>query len=923
MCSDKIIIDQNTSKTNPKINVKVKELITNLLSLTSNIIKVLTTEESQKSPENILEGVKAFIDIIGCFTLETNIESQMWELLKKSLYSATTNIIFEANLTFQRKTLNWKIDDSLIKANSITVDLDFIKRPSDSHFSNFYCENLCKWLLSFIDENEVNKIQKSWPVFFTNAVANEWRANPKYRELLYQLETPFSEHLEFLNNLNNYTENVLNFPNQKVFDEPILLSQIYIDVFGTASHPQRRIREIINVRDTLYHWSKDGEKDMCFVSGDPGSGKSTVMKMLAYKLAQSGHRVAFVDLYKLNFSTKTDAIEVLKNYLSSISWLKNYDFEKDIPITIILDGLDEIKVDVWNNAPELVEQLHNSVLFRRHKVIISGRKKIIDFCTQRVEYFLKVTILPIALTAAEKVDLRHEEYKKTELLDNDLQSQYWNNLLLAFQQDYNLANILKREHLSELCTSPLMLFLLAWTIKYSDKSIEKIHHSVEVYENILYCIYSRKYNRDKVDRINQSYSDYKKMLSITGMCAWQNNSKCIKISEIEKYCNKANLSSLFNQWIDYHQINNPSKLLLLFFFREILNQYSPDDSEIEFIHKSFYEYLTAISILDVINGVQNKKDTEFYYDIFNVFSKFLIGVEIEEFIEGLLEFTEDYDLQRYAEALSSILPRIYNANWPFAFYPKAENKQIEISSYLELRNAVENIEKNFERLASILSRIKKRGFVSINPDVRLHLESSNFNNVNWMWANLSANDFSGSEFNDANLTESELYNSILNNCTFLKTNLNSCDLSNSELNDCDFTSTHMEACILENANLTNSHFDSVIFEGGYLSEATFNDSTLSGTILVAANLDRTTFNNCKFANVNFERAILDETTFNNVSFVDCVMSEAKLINVNISSFDLQDDNIIEMLSEADLSEANWDQVDIETKNKILNFTQYN
>lgn len=919
MCLDKIIINQENSKKVHKFKVDGKKLATKLMSLTSNIIQSCTSDEPLKTFATITKGIGDFIEIIGCCSIVNNIESLMWEFIKKSLYSATTDIIKETELKFEQKTLNWNIEESLRKAQNITVDLDFLQRPSESQFSAFYCEYLCNWLLSFINENDVKKIQKNWPIYFTNAINNVWRTDEKYRELLHQLDTPFTEHLHFLDDLRKYNENSLNFNIQNVFDEPITLKQIYVDLFGTASHSQRQIHEIVNVRDKLYHWSNDRNKDMCFVSGDPGSGKSTVMKMLANTLAENGNRVVFIDLYKLNFSTKKVAIDVLEEYISKINWLKNYDFENGVPITLILDGLDEIKVDVWNNAQELVEQLHNSIWFRRHKVIISGRKKIIDYCAPKCEYSLRIEILPIALTTADKQELYYRQYKSIEIIDENLQEQYWNKLMSAFNQQYSLADLIKKEHLAELCAFPLILFLLAWTIKYSDKSVDKIHHSVELYESIIYCVYSRKYNRDETDIINQSYSDYKKMLSITGLCAWQNNSKCIGISHIEEYCEKSNLSPLFKQWIDYHQTNNPSKLLLLFFFREKLDPHTPDDSEIEFIHKSFYEFLTALAILDVIYTLQNKTDSDFYYSSFIVFSKFLIGVEIEEFIEGLLEFSEKYDLQKYADAISSILPRIYNANWPIVFQHNTSNAKIETSNYLELRESIENIGKNFVRLAAILSRIKRRNNISVDSNTKLHIESSNFNSVNWMWANLCDNDFSDSTFDDANLAGCELYDSVFNNCSFPKANLNSCILSNSEIKNCGFISTHMEACVLEDSVVSDSTFDGAILEGGYLAEAKFNNSVFNGTNFVAANLDNTQFINCEFCNVNFERAILAKTSFSNVSFVDCVMENAKLINVSISSFNLKENSVIEMLSEADLSEANWNQVDIEDKNKILHY----
>ena len=46
------------------------------------------------------------------------------------------------------------------------------------------------------------------------------------------------------------------------------------------------------------------------------------------------------------------------------------------------------------------------------------------------------------------------------------------------------------------------------------------------------------------------------------------------------------------------------------------------------------------------------------------------------------------------------------------------------------------------------------------------------------------------------------------------------------------------------------------------------------------------------------------------------MMNAKLDGVRLMDFDLDDDNIIEMLAEAKLSEANWDEVTLEQRKKL-------
>lgn len=913
MKNNPVSIDVQKSKRKNEIKVDANTIFSRFTSITLK----LTTLKINKDPNNkgtdlLLSVIDDFVDIIGAFTITKSIDNLIWTLIKNSLVNATKELLSDLNIKFANKSIKEDAIYAIKEAKNVTFDYEFLHNPAKSEFSRFYCNKLCYWLSLMVSEKNIQQIKKDWPIYFTKAVTVEFIKNEQYKKVIEFFRVPTREALEVLENLQIYQNEIIKFSNQQVFEENILLKDVYIDLYGEFNNFKDFKNDFLNVRLGLKSWVNNGNQNMCIVRGEPGSGKSTVMKMLASCLAQSGHRVIFVDLFKVNFSTKKSALDTLMEYINKIGWLKNYDFENDVPIVMILDGLDEIKVDVWNNAVELLGELKNSIWNERHKVIVSGRKKIMDYCSSVTENFLSVEVSPLYFDENNK---HINSPKLLKYLKNDLRIVYWNKLCAAFDITYDVNNIIFGEHLKELSTSPLLLFLLSWTIKYSGMSITKIRHSVDLYNNILNCVYTRKYNRNKNNYEEYAYDEFKDMLSITGLCAWQNDSRSINISLLEKNCIKRGKEELFKRWVDYHEFNNPSKLVLLFFFREKLNKNDYNESEIEFIHKTFYEYLAAIEILDELPVINKLSDNCFLIKFFELLSKSLLGVEIIEFIEGLLECNTILSLSTYVDIISSIFPRVFNVNWPIIISKDEVEGFATVSNYDELKQSINNIEENMIRLAEIVPNMV--GWNKTEENVQLRLESSDFHQINLMWKSLHNTNFNGTNFSHSILTDCELYQCNLNHCDFEKSLLNSCYLDNSELSNSSFASAHLEAASLFGAVINETKFNDAKLEGAYFCDSILNNVEFCGASIIAANFDNCTLKNVNFTDANLERADLNGIKIENVIWENCSLKDAKLHNVKMKQFDLTNSEIKNMLLEADLKDADWEDVPLEIKNMFL------
>ncbi len=193
----------------------------------------------------------------------------------------------------------------------------------------------------------------------------------------------------------------------------------------------------------------------------------------------------------------------------------------------------------------------------------------------------------------------------------------------------------------ELSKSPLLIFLVVWTIRHTDCRFEDFKNTAELYDAIFKHIYTREYNRVSEREIyfkSKEYLEYQQMLHDLGGCAYKYNSRSVEIGQIYEYCKSMGHEELCRRWIQIHREDNPSKLVLLFFLREELDEMDWQQSEIEFIHKTFYEYLAAISIIEALyRSVKEPDDADMMQKLFYVLSDNVLNVEILRFVGEIIE----------------------------------------------------------------------------------------------------------------------------------------------------------------------------------------------------------------------------------------------------------------------------------------------
>lgn len=76
--------------------------------------------------------------------------------------------------------------------------------------------------------------------------------------------------------------------------------------------------KIVDTTDYIWNWSQQNDSQILFLHGEPGSGKSSIVKMAAATIIASDQikgMVIFINLHKLAFSDKESSLKILVSYI--------------------------------------------------------------------------------------------------------------------------------------------------------------------------------------------------------------------------------------------------------------------------------------------------------------------------------------------------------------------------------------------------------------------------------------------------------------------------------------------------------------------------------------------------------------------------------------------------------------------------------
>lgn len=788
--------------------------------------------------------------------------------------------------------------------------------------------NIQLWYSLFYQEIAKNELLYRWFTLHTaNGQGTDKSRNDKVLAQMKEiLERPQKElYIKQQEKRTEYERQLREQVLQPVLGERFCLRDIYVSLHGKRGKrntPQKEKKIIVDITSYIWEWFQRQDSSLLFLYGEPGSGKSSIVKMAAATIAASVEMegmVIFIDLHRLFFSDKESALKVVEAYIQhNFPWF--LDEECCGKRLLILDGLDEIKYKVYENAMELVRELENLDWGFPVKVIVSGRTQIVLKTIEEIRCE-ELEILPLYLDDDDFQKHGSGTDDPDGLLGEDLRQGYWNVLTKYFQTEQEMP--LLNSRFDELSKSPLLLFLVVWTIKHAGIQFSELKNAAELYENIFRYIYTREYNRATSDIYFKSgeYLEYQQMLRYLGGCAYRNNSRSISISAIYEYCEKMGQEDLCRRWIQKHKEDNPSKLVLFFFLRETHHEMDWSNSEIEFIHKTFYEYLAAVAIIEFLYYQMKAPDSEMFLPLlFYLFSRNVLGGEIPRFISEIIQNEsleiegEPVTLERYGKIVSDLLSWGFNVNYPVIIAEKNVNSEhIGAESYTALMQMVDIYEENVKILLEIIT-----GMDAVDIEERaVDLSFLGLQKVKIPWwkfdggalqeIHLDEAYLSGASFQKCDLQGATVINAVADRASFRLADLSDVDFSGTQLATADFT----EAVLVE------TDFELAMLEGAYFCNTTLENTKFASADLTAANFDRTIIRGTDFHGADLTRADFSNAVLESANWENCIMEGTVLYGVRLQQFDLDHPEIIEMLAEANLSGADWTGVTKEQKQVLL------
>ncbi|MBW4567110.1 MAG: pentapeptide repeat-containing protein [Tolypothrix carrinoi HA7290-LM1] len=767
------------------------------------------------------------------------------------------------------------------------------------------------------------------------------KVGDKVKQLVLWYGTGGKEQLEKYLSIDDYLEQEIQpKPEENIFDETcITFRDLYV---------QLQVKELDNQSDVsleleglvklmLYNPDVNKQKQVLFIQGEAGRGKSVFCRMFADWVRQNLHPSFTPILIRLRDVRvlKDNLTETLENYLENVDFIQNdsgWLTDKNTRFLFFLDGFDELLLEGRaNGLKEFLEQVEKfqKDSFCHHQFLVTGR--------------------PLALQGIDRLLSQTKSLKRVELQPmNDLIRQTWLKKWAAkvgTQEAIDFQQFLQacpNEINDNLAREPLLLYLLARMHREQRLNVqmfegaEGIKAKIRIYnESVKWVLEEQRKSENKNDNLRLTElesEDLRQFMTEAALCVVQSGNESAKVTMLETRLKVSNspAAKLIPQARENSQENKKllNNLLTAFYIKAASGD---KDGSVEFVHKSFSEFLFAERLIESFidwttkvskrHREENSVSTEVMdREIYDLFGYGNLTPEIVEYLMGLFAETSEFqDVERLCK-LFERLEHFYlrwcdgefidaeDANLPQMKkkqlreqLPDRENhlglRQVDVCAGLNVMILLLELHRYAQRKDDLKEKIsfhpcgklstgeldRRRllriigyshclGVYAFRKNLGLFLSRADLSHANLSRADLSDANLSDANLSDANLSDANLSDANLSDANLSDANLSGANLSFANLSFANLSGANLSFAYLSGANLSGANLSFA-----NLSLANLSDANLSGANLSLANLSRA---NLSFANLSF--ANLSRA---NLSFAN--LSRANLSRANLSRADLK------------------------------------
>ncbi|WP_417911459.1 pentapeptide repeat-containing protein [Candidatus Electronema sp. TJ] len=815
------------------------------------------------------------VDTLDALGLSKKPEELAWLLISRSLASALVELVKNYADLFRNRpdeeeleTLSTRFEEEMGKAE-VTISPEFFNKPDALPLLEQLRSPLAAWLQGLgAKKADAEQIACRLRDYFVFALHETWRKAPlDYAELRNHFDSPFTRATEEARRWQLYKQWLQRQVSERMFAEAFGVEKVYVPLRAyyeekerdEESNPElapqqaKAKRIVVDLEEEFRAWLHnfaDGPA-VRFISGGPGSGKSTFAKIFAAKIArETDIPCLYIPLHL--FDAKDNLITAMESHIRNNPFLSGNPLDakagKD-RLLIIFDGLDELALQgkaASETANSFVEEVLNRIRecnsYHKHRrVIITGRTIAIQSVETKLREAKQIThVLPYFIAEEE----RKQYHDPDKRLAADQRQRWWRQYGAAAGKDYaGLPADLAQEHLDEITAQPLLNYLVALsydrkTIKFTDETTLN-----QIYADLIRAVYCRQYEECGKGRACVSELDEEQFIRVLeeiALAVWHGDGRTATVAGIREKCKTGGIERYLEQFQEGAKAG-VTRLLTAFYFRQSDHRQDGDPT-FEFTHKSFGEYLTARRIVHLLLDIQdelqrNKKNPGKGWDEKEALKRWTATCAVTWMDNDLLRFiSNEFRAMTQEELLvlqamvRELLSYTINQGLPFpaAFLSKGFREHLRLARNAEA--ALLAVHFHIADLTKQISRLELESDVAFGNWVSRVRGMSDL--VCWLgFLDLSnyilqARNFISAFFSMSVLKNTNLMFSMFGHAHLSEVNLEKANLAKANLQDADLAGANLKGADLSFANLRDAKLEGANLEGADLTGA-----ILTGTIL--------------------------------------------------------------------------------------------